>query len=64
MNFLDVNFNQTKSTEIKNATVLFQRNVVLNSNQLEKLQQLGSLFSNFLAAFKIVGPKFLNRHLL
>ena len=36
MNFLDVNFNQTKSTEIKNATVLFQQNVVLNSNQLEK----------------------------
>ena len=36
MNFLGVNFNQTKSTEKKNATVLFQRNVVLNSNQLEK----------------------------
>ena len=38
-------------------TVLFQRNVVLNSNLLEKWLQLGNLFSKFAAAFKIIGPK-------
>ena len=38
-------------------TVLFQRNVVLNSNLLEKWLQLGNLFSKFEAAFKIIGPK-------
>ena len=38
-------------------TVLFQRNVVLNSSLLEKWLQLGNLFSNFAAAFKIIGPK-------
>ena len=58
MNFLDEDFNQTKSTEKENATNSFipaKRSFKLQS--FKKWLQLGNLFSKFAAAFKIIGPK-------